>query len=194
MKNRQILEKVAELVGFKFDTDETTEENTEVKFAMVELEGGYIVSNQKDDDFVVGDTIYLVNEDGTYSVVGAGTWKYLDGEKTLTTDEEGTLTSIEEGTDDVEDETTEETETSEEEEMTAEKVNGRVEELKQAIHDVLFAFNEQSKELNELKNDYEEFKKSATHTPLKEDKVVSKAFSTDSRYEVLKAMREAKKK
>jgi len=100
MKNRQILEKVAELVGFKFDTDETTEENTEVKFAMVELEGGYIVSNQKDDDFVVGDTIYLVNEDGTYSVVGAGTWKYLDGEKTLTTDEEGTLTSIEEGTDD----------------------------------------------------------------------------------------------
>jgi len=189
MKNRQILEKVAELVGFKFDTDETTE----VKFAMVELEGGYIVSNQKDDDFVVGDTIYLVNEDGTYSVVGAGTWKYLDGEKTLTTDEEGTLTSIMEGTDDVEDETsTEETETSEEEEMTAEKVNGRVEELKQAIHDVLFAFNEQTKELNELKNDYEEFKKSATHTPLKEDKVVSKAFSTDSRYEVLKAMKEKK--
>ena len=64
MKNRQILEKVAELVGFKFDTQETTE----VKFAMVELEGGYIVSNQKDTDFVVGDTIYLVNEDGTYSV------------------------------------------------------------------------------------------------------------------------------
>lgn len=189
MKNRQILEKVAELVGFKFDTEETTE----VKFAMVELEGGYIVSNQKDDDFVVGDTIYLVNEDGTYSVVGAGTWKYLDGEKTLTTDEEGTLTSIEEGTEEVEDETSTEGETStEEEEMTAEKVNGKVQELKQAIHDVLFAFNEQSKELNELKDDYQAFKKSASHTPLREDKVVAKAFSTDSRYEVLRAMKEKK--
>lgn len=189
MKNRQILEKVAELVGFKFDTQETTE----VKFAMVELEGGYIVSNQKDADFVVGDTIYLVNEDGTYSVVGAGEWKYLDGEKTLTTDEEGTLTSISEGAEEsVEDET--EVETAEEEVMTAEKVNGKIQELKQAIHDVLFAFNEQSKELNNLKNDYETFKKSASHTPLKEDKIVSKAFSTDSRYEVLRAMKEAKRK
>lgn len=188
MNKRQILEKVAELVGFKFD------ETTEVKFAMVELEGGYIVSNQKDDDFVVGDTIYLVNEDGTYSVVGAGEWKYLDGEKTLTTDEEGTLTSIAEGTEEETEETEVEDEVSTEEEMGSTEVNGRIEELKQAIHDVLFAFNEQSKELETLKNDYESFKKSATHTPLKEDKVVSKAFSTDSRYEVLKAMKEANRR
>ena len=86
MKNsKEILEKVAELVGLKFQTAKTE------KFAEVELEGGYIVSNQTEGDFVVGDTIYLVNEDGTYSVVGSGEWKFLDGEKTFITDEEGKL-------------------------------------------------------------------------------------------------------
>ena len=188
MKNsKQILEKVAELVGLRFQTDKTE------KFAQVELEGGFIVSNQTESDFVVDDTIYLLNEDGTYSVVGAGEWKFLDGEKTFITDEEGKLVEILSGADDV-------METEEMEEVEVE-VPASVEEvldtdIVQSIVDALTPVVEQIQQVQEemmkLKKDYEKFKSEASYPPLKEDKVVSKAFSTDSRYEVLKAMRQSK--
>jgi uncharacterized protein YktA (UPF0223 family) len=190
MKNKQILESIAELVGIKFGN------NREVKFAMVELEGGFIVSNQKDDDFVVGDTIYVVNEDGTYSVVGADDWTYLDGSKSLKTDEEGTLTEIS---------SNEPTEAGTEEEMEEVSVDvpeevsdvvdaNIVENIVEALTPIIEEIKVLQEELMNFKKDYQKFKESATHTPLKEDKIVSKAFSSDSRYEVLKAMKEARKK
>lgn len=191
-RNKQILEKVAELVGLKFSN------TSKMEFAMVELEGGYIVSNQKDEDFVVGDTIYLVNEDDTYSVVGAGDWTYLDGSKKLKTDEEGTLVEIS---------TESEVEAGEHDKDKMEDVEVEVPEevsdvvdetIVQDIVDALAPVIEEIKELKDelmkMKKDYQTFKESASHTPLKEDKVVSKMFSTDSRYEVLKSMKEANKK
>lgn len=202
MKNsKEILEKVAELVGLKFNTKEketTNEAPTTEKFAEVELEGGFIVSNQRDEDFVVGDTIYLVNEDGTYSVVGAGEWKYLDGEKELVTNDEGVLTEVRSLT-----ETTEDTEMETEEKMEEveievdEKVEDVVDEdVVQQIVDALTPVVEQIQQVQEemmkLKKDYETFKKDASHTPLKEDKVVSNMFSTDTRLEMLRLMRQAK--
>jgi len=197
MKNsKEILEKVAELVGLKFNTQaETTEETTEVKFAEVELEGGYIVSNQTESDFVVGDTIYLVNEDGTYTPVGAGDWKYLDGEKMLKTDEEGKLVEIRSGEDDIVEAGEHEEKMEEVEvEVPAEVEEVVDEDIVQSIVDALTPVVEQIQEVQEemmkLKKDYEKFKSEASHSPLKEDKVVSNMFSTDSRYEVLKAMRQ----
>jgi len=193
MKNsKEILEKVAELVGLKFNTAKTE------KFAEVELEGGYIVSNQTEGDFVVGDTIYLVNEDGTYSVVGAGEWKYLDGEKTFITDEEGKLVEIRSGADDVVEAGEEKMEDVEMEEVEVEvpsEVEDVVDEdIVQSIVDALTPVVEQIQQVQEemmkLKKDYEKFKSEASHEPLKEDKIVSKAFSTDTRLEVLKAMRQ----
>jgi len=193
MKNsKEILEKVAELVGLKFNTAKTE------KFAEVELEGGYIVSNQTEGDFVVGDTIYLVNEDGTYSVVGAGEWKYLDGEKTFITDEEGKLVEIRSGADDVVEAGEEKMEDVEMEEVEVEvpaEVESVVDEdIVQSIVDALTPVVEQIQQVQEemmkLKKDYEKFKSEASHEPLKEDKIVSKAFSTDTRLEVLKAMRQ----
>jgi hypothetical protein len=188
MKNsKEILEKVAELVGLKFQTAKTE------KFAQVELEGGFIITNQSEGDFVVDDTIYLLNEDGTYSVVGAGEWTFLDGEKTFITSEEGKLTEIRSGSDDI-------METEEMEEVEVE-VSPSVEEvldgdIVQSIVDALTPVVEQIQQVQEemmkLKKDYEKFKSEASHEPLKEDKVVSKMFSTDSRYEVLKAMRQSK--
>ena len=192
MRNsKEILEKVAELVGLKFQTTKTE------KFAEVELEGGYIVSNQSEADFVVGDTIYLVNEDGTYSVVGAGEWTYLDGEKKLITDEEGKLVEVRSGSDDVvETEATEEKMEEVEVEVPAEVQDVVDEDIVQSIVDALTPVVEQIQQVQEemmkLKSDYEKFKSEASHNPLNEDKVVSKMFSTDSRYEVLKAMRQGR--
>jgi hypothetical protein len=59
---------------------------------------------------------------------------------------------------------------------------------------VLFAFEKQSKEITELKKDYEAFKKSSAYTPLKEDKLITNAFSTDHRYEVLKEWKQRMRK
>lgn len=180
MKNIELLEKVAKLVGFTFS------EEKPVQFAQAELEGGIQITNSTDGEFIIGDTISLVNEDGTTSVVGAGEHKLMDG-RMFTTDAEGKLVEIE-------DMTSEEPESEVEiEEASVEEMEStKIEELKKAIHDVLFAFEAQSKMIEDLKTDLEEFKKSATHAPLKEDKVVSKNFS-DARYEILKAMKLNKK-
>lgn len=203
MNKREILQKIAELVNVKFASSAKPQ-----KFAMVELEGGVIVSNQTEDDLVVGDTIYVENEDGTYSVVSDGTWTYLDGSKTLITNAEGELTEIR--SNEKETEANKHYKDKDKDKMEKEKMDEEVVEVPEEIADVVDAdvieailealapiveeIQEVQKEVMKLKKDYMSFKKSAEHTPFKEDKVVSKAFSTDSRYEVLKAMKELKRK
>ena len=49
-------------------------------------------------------------------------------------------------------------------------------------------------EMGNLKKDYMSFKQSGTHSPLKDDKIVSNAFNSDERYEVFKALKEAKRR
>jgi hypothetical protein len=181
MKNIEILQKVADLVGFKFS-------NVSYKFAEVELEGGLVITNSTEGDFLLGDLISLKNDDGSFTIVGAGEHMLADGRKFIT-DAEGKLTEIiEAGME----ETEEGVEITIEGENKEKMESAKIEELKQAIHDVLFAFENQSKEIAELKKDYETFKKSASHSPLKEDKVVSSNFS-DHRYEILKQMKQNRK-
>jgi hypothetical protein len=179
MKNIEILQKVADLVGFKFSS-------VSHSFAEVELDGGVMITNSTEGEFVLGDTISVKNEDGTYTIVGAGTHRLADGIKIFITDEEGKLVEIkdamEEGLDDegevIVDAGTEMMESS------------QLDALKQAIHDVLFAFEAQSKEIADLKADLQSFKNEAKHNPLKEDTLMSNAFSGDRRYEILRQMKE----
>jgi hypothetical protein len=182
MKNIEILQKVADLVGFTFSSSH--------KFAEVELEGGVIISNQTEGDFMIGDVIAIKNEDGTFTIVGSGEHKLTDG-KVFITDEEGKLVEIREESREEEPVIEVEVETGD---QKTEMESAKIEELKSAIHDVLFAFEKQSKELTELKKDYEAFKKSSAYTPLKEDKLITNAFSTDHRYEVLKEWKERMRK
>ena len=179
-KNIEILQKVADLVGFKFSSEVVS-----LKFAEVELDGGLIITNSTEGDFMVGDTISIKNDDGTYTIVGAGEHKLVDG-RIFITDAEGKLAEMR---DSMMEAPVVETVDAKSEEMESTKI----EELKAAIHDVLFAFETQSKSINELRADLESFKKSASHKPLKEDKIVSTNFS-DARYEVLRSMKEANKK
>jgi hypothetical protein len=179
MKNIEILKKVADLVGFQFSTS--------FKFAEVELEGGLVISNQTEGDFMVGDVVSLKNEDGTFTIVGAGEHRLMDG-RLFITDAEGKLVEMREI------ETEETPEVSVEVETKEEMESAKIEELKAAIHDVLFAFEAQSKDLDTLKKDYEAFKKTSAYTPLKEDKLVVNAFNTDNRYEVLKSLKASMKK
>lgn len=179
-KNIEILQKVADLVGFKFSSEVVS-----LKFEEVEIEGGIIITNSTEGDFMVGDTISIKNDDGTFTIVGAGEHKLVDG-RIFITDVEGKLAEMKDAM--MEEPVVETVDSS-----SVEMESTKIEELKAAIHDVLFAFETQSKSINELRADLESFKKSASHKPLKEDKIVSTNFS-DARYEVLRSMKEANKK
>jgi hypothetical protein len=182
MKNIEILQKVANLVGFTFSSSHN--------FAEVELEGGVIISNQTEGEFMIGDVIAIKNEDGTFTIVGSGEHKLTDG-KVFITDEEGMLVEIREGESEETPVIEVDVETKDQKDMME---SAKIQELKAAIHDVLFAFEKQSEEITELKKDYEAFKKSSAYTPLKEDKLITNAFSTDHRYEVLKEWKQRMRK
>lgn len=183
MKNIEILQKVADLVGFKFGA---------YNFAEVELEGGLVITNQTEGDFMTGDVISVKNEDGTYTIVGAGEHRLLDG-RLFITDEEGKLVEIrEEGA-----EVSVEVETKEEgmEEVSVELPEGVeltpavVEEVVKALVPMVEELKMLTEEMKKLKKDFESFKASSAYEPLKEDKVVASAFSTDHRYSVLRDMK-----
>jgi|694.fasta_scaffold105547_2 hypothetical protein len=178
MKNIELLQKVADLVGFKFSS-------VSHSFAEVELDGGVIITNSTEGEFVLGDTISVKNEDGTFTQVGSGTHRLADGMKIFITDEEGKLVEIKDAMEDeVEDEGVVIVD-AEKEKMESTQLDA----LKQAIHDVLFAFEANTKEIADLKADLQAFKNEAKHAPLKEDTLMSNAFSSDSRYEILKKMK-----
>jgi hypothetical protein len=178
MKNIELLQKVADLVGFKFSS-------VSHSFAEVELDGGVIITNSTAGEFVLGDTISVKNEDGTFTQVGSGTHRLADGMKIFITDEEGKLVEIKDAMEDeVEDEGVVIVD-AEKEKMESTQLDA----LKQAIHDVLFAFEANTKEIADLKADLQAFKNEAKHAPLKEDTLMSNAFSSDSRYEILKKMK-----
>jgi len=191
MKNIEILQKVADLVGFKFGA---------FNFAEVELEGGLVISNQTEGDFMVGDVVSVKNEDGTYTIVGSGEHRLLDG-RVFITDEEGKLVEVREAEGEAEVSVEVEAGTEEKmEEISVELPEGVeitpdvVEEVVKALVPMVEELKMLTEEMKKLKKDFESFKASSAYEPLKEDKVVSKAFSTDSRYEVLKAMKELKRK
>jgi len=194
MKNIEILQKVADLVGFKFSSTQA--------FAEVELVGGMKITNSTEGDFLVGDTISVLHDDGTSSVVGEGTHELLDG-RLFITDTEGKLVEIRENADEADTEGAPGSTEAQEEKM--EEVEVEVPEVVadvmspdvvEAVIEALTPIVEELKvltgEMKKMKQDYEAFKASSAYRPLNEDKKVSSAFS-DQRYEVLAAMKKAMK-
>lgn len=187
MKNIEILQKVADLVGFKFGS---------YYFAEVELEGGLVITNQTEGDFMMGDVISVKNEDGTYTIVGAGEHRLLDG-RVFITDEEGKLVEIreveEEGTEEVSIDATknkmEEVEVEVPDEVVDVLSPEIVEEIVEALAPIVEELKVLTEEMKKLKKDYENFKASSAYEPLKEDKVIASAFNADHRYNVLRDMK-----
>lgn len=189
MKNIEILQKVADLVGFKFGA---------FNFAEVELEGGLVISNQTEGDFMVGDVVSVKNEDGTYTIVGAGEHRLLDGGLFIT-DEEGKLVEIR----DAEAEVSVEVEAGDKEKMEevsievpegVELTPAVVEEVVKALIPMVEELKMLTEDMKKLKKDFETFKASSAYEPLKEDKIVASAFSTDHRYSVLRDMKSKMRK
>jgi hypothetical protein len=182
MKNIELLKKVADLVGFQFSS---------YKFAEATLEGGVVITNSSEgEDFLVGDTISIKNEDGTFTIVGEGTHQLADG-RVFMTDVEGKLVEIK--SEDTEERIEVEVEMEEVAvEVPTEVVDVMSPAVVSAVVEALTPIVEElkmiSEEMKKMKKDYNEFKKTASHNPLKEDKVISQNFS-DHRYDILKEMK-----
>lgn len=183
---KDALEKIATLVGYKFN-----DEVTKVEFERVALEGGEVfITNQSEGDITLGDTIYIETEEG-FEPAPAGTHRLDDGRE-IVLDEESVLVEIrEEGSE--EEEVVEEVveETSEEEEMGQDEIT----QLKEAIHDLLMTFNNEIEAINNKFNsfveDYNEFKQSESITPVKQESKVNQDFSK-MRLEIINKMKSKK--
>lgn len=184
MQYREVLERIAGLVGYEFKEDVKTEE---VKFERIALEGGEVfITNQVESELTLGDTIYVETEEG-FELAPAGSHTLEDGRE-IVLDEESVLVEIrEEGEEEVVVETPDEevvVETSEE--------GSKIDELKTAIHDLLVAFESHTKEIENrfsvLEADYNEFKQSAEYKPLKEETKLKQSFA-DMRLELIKQMK-----
>jgi hypothetical protein len=186
MKNIELLQKVADLVGFKFSSSTH-------KFAEIDLFDGSTITNNASGEFAIGDKISIKNDDNTLSVVAEGDYTSADGLKIYSVDADGMLIEIADATKEgTEDGST--TENAPIDSVVASTESSQMEALKAAIHDVLFAFEAHAKEIADLKAELHSFKNEAKHNPLKEDTLMSNAFSGDRRYEILRQMKETNKK
>jgi len=182
---KEALDKIATLVGYKFN-----DEVTKVEFERVALEGGEVfITNQSEGDLTLGDTIYIETEEGFEPAV-SGVHRLDDGRE-IVLDEESVLVEVrEEGS---EEEVVEEVveETSSEEEMGQDEIT----QLKEAIHDLLMTFNNEIEAINNKFNsfveDYNEFKKSESITPVKQESKVNQDFSK-MRLEIINKLKSKK--
>ena len=194
MRYNEALSKIAELVGYKFN-----DEVTKVEFERVALEGGEVfISNQSEGELTLGDTIYIETEEG-FEPAPAGTHR-LEDNREIVLDESSVLVEIRE--EPSEEEVVVEEEAKEDEEMSNdttqdfEESNRQITELKEAIHDLLMAFNTEVQSLNEkfniLEADYNQFKKSESIPPLKKETKLQENFS-DWRIGMINKLKENKK-
>ena len=196
MRYNEALSKIAELVGYKFN-----DEVTKVEFERVALEGGEVfISNQSEGELTLGDTIYIETEEG-FEPAPAGTHRLDDGRE-IVLDEESTLVEIREEPSEEEEVVVEEA--KEDEEMSNDtessedfdEATRQITELKEAIHDLLMAFNTEVQSLNEkfntLETDYNQFKKSESIPPLKKETKLQENFS-DWRVGMINKLKENKK-
>lgn len=194
MRYNEALSKIAELVGYKFN-----DEVTKVEFERVALEGGEVfISNQSEGELTLGDTIYIETEEG-FEPAPAGTHR-LEDNREIVLDESSVLVEIRE--EPSEEEVVVEEEAKEDEEMSNdttqdfEESNKQITELKEAIHDLLMAFNTEVQSLNEkfntLETDYNQFKKSESIPPLKKETKLQENFS-DWRVGMINKLKENKK-
>ena len=196
MQYKDALSKIAELVGYKFN-----DELTKVEFERIALEGGEVfISNQAEGELTLGDTIYIETEEG-FELGPAGTHTLEDGRE-IVLDEESKLVEIrEEASEEV---VEEETSKEDDEEMSEEtdssedfdETNKQITELKEAIHDLLLAFNSQidamDEKFNTLEADYNQFKKSESIPPLKAEKEYKENFN-DWKVGMINKLKENKK-
>lgn len=166
---------------------------TEVKMAEARLMDGTKVTNNLEGDFEIGQTLYVVAEDGTLVLAPSGEHTLEDGVVVML-DEASLITEIkaegaEETTEVVEEETMEEivveTPVEVEDVITADVVEAVVEALTPVVEEIKTI----QEELKNIKKEFNTFKESEEIKPIKTKKETYSQSFTDYRVEMLKKLK-----
>jgi HD superfamily phosphohydrolase len=197
MKAQEAIEKIAEMLGLQFGKVET--------FATTTLkEGDVEVTNNLDEEFKIGQTLYVVNE-STLSPAPEGQHTTREG-LVITVDSSSVIIAMEQESEEApaneEDESEVSVEQASEEmaEVEVEKeipselvdalikaLNPMVQEMKTMVEDMKKMKEKMSSEVNGLKEDFETFKKSPERKSVVEKTPIKESFA-DYRLEVIKKM------
>ena len=176
MNASEAIVKIKEMLGLKFSDE------TEQKFATTYLEDGTTqITNDRDNDFELGDVIYVVGEDGTLTPAPIGDHTTQEG-FVVVLDEESKIVEIREmEVEDVVEEVVEE-EVVEELKEEAMDFESELKSIKSSIEQMLNLMektnNEFNKEMEDLKNEFNSFKKSPSSTGIKEPKSLKEDFNS----------------
>jgi len=203
MTAKEAVDRIAELLNLKF--------NSSQKFATTKLEDGTEVTNNLDEEFKIGQELYVVGE-STLTPAPAGTHTTREGLK-ITVDSESIIIAMEEKTTEApadeagkpESEVKDESMSEEVEvEVPTEAADVMTEEVIQAVVEALTPIVEEVKTLTEemkkmkekmeadysaLKQDFTSFKKQPERFSVTEVKKNFKQNADDYKLEVIKAFK-----
>lgn len=162
---------------------------TEVKMAEARLMDGTKVTNNLEGDFEIGQTLYVVAEDGTLVLAPSGEHTLEDGVVVML-DEASLITEIkaegaEETTEEEMEEIVVETPEEVEEVITADVVEAIVEALSPVVEEIKTI----QEELKNIKKEFNTFKVSEEIKPIKTKKETYSQSFTDYRVEMLKKLK-----
>jgi len=165
---------------------------TEVKLAEARLMDGTTVTNNLDADLELGQTLYVVDTDGTLVLAPAAQEHQLEDGTIVVLDEASIIVEIRAaGAEEVEE--TEEPSTEEVEVEASEETNINFEDelnnIKLSIEKLLDVIEKQSQDFSELKSDYETFKQSEDKKPINTKKETYSQSFSDYRLDMLKKLK-----
>ena len=202
MTAKEAVERISELLNLKFGSSH--------KFATTKLEDGTEVTNNLDEEFKIGQELYVVGE-STLTPAPAGTHTTREGLK-LTVDAESIIIAMEEKTTEApadeegkpESEVKDESMSEVEVEVPTEAADVMTEDVVQAVVEALIPIVEEVKTLTEemrkmkemyessyssLKEDFTAFKKQPQRFSVTEVKKSFKESAEDYKLNVIKAMK-----
>lgn len=183
MNASEAITKIREMLGLEFAK---AEETTKQEFATTYLEDGTTqVTNNKEGDFELGDEIFVLGEDGTLTPAPAGEHVAREG-FVIVLDEESRLVELREPMEDVVEETVVEDTVVEDTvvvEEQSEQINFEEElkSIKSSLDKMLSLMESQNenftKEVEDIKKDFEAFKAAPEREGIKEPKKVTQNFN-----------------
>jgi len=205
MTAQEAVKKISDLLNLKFS-------KVEEKFATTKLADGTEITNNLDEEFKIGQELYIVGE-STLSPAPAGTHETMEG-LLITVDEESIIIAMEEKTTEApaDEEGNSESEVKDESmgemevevEVPEEASDVMTEDVIQAVVEALAPIVEEVKSLTEemkkmrekyeaeysaLKTDFDSFKKQPQRFSVMETKKPVKETITDYKLEVIKSFR-----
>ena len=166
---------------------------TSVKMAEANLMDGTRVTNNLDSDFEIGQTLYVIDADGTLVLAPAAQEHQLEDGTIVVLDEASIIVEIraagETAVVEEEQPSTEEVVVEAAEESVETNFEDELNNIKLSIEKLLDVISKQSQDFSELKSDYEAFKKSEDKKPLNTKKETYSQSFADYRLDMLKKLK-----